>query len=155
MQESRNLEQLVAAAAYFGGNPGDPVKGLEHAHRIQIMMCDMLEQIADSIPGAIDHGLCAQLAEQLCPVLKSVHRFEEKALFPMLGDKEAGTIERLKHEHFDDECFAEELSEVLSNLGRRKKPENPEALGYMLRAFFEAMRRHVAFESDHLKLLVR
>ncbi len=161
MQESRNLEYLVTAAAYFGDPPDDPLEGLERAHGIQTMLCDLLEQIADSIPGDVDRGLCAKLASELGPVLKTVHRFEENALFPLVetgrADKAqiAATVERLKHEHFDDECFAEELAEALRDLSRTAEPENPDALGYMLRGFFEAMRRHVAFEREHLRQLVR
>ena len=154
MQESRNLEYLVTAAAYFGDPPSDPVEGLERAHRIQTMLCDLLEQIADSIPGGVDHGLCAQLASELGPVLKNIHCCEETSLFPLIENSQAdtsqtaSTVERLKHEHFDEECFAEELTEALRKLSRRKEPKNPDALGCMLRGFFEAMRRHVAFERN-------
>ena len=66
-----------------------------------------------------------------------------------------GTIDRLKHEHFDDQCFAEELTEALRGLSQTRKPDNPDALGYMLRGFFEAVRRYVAFEREHLRQLVR
>jgi hypothetical protein len=60
------------------------------------------------------------------------------------------TLTRLRFEHCEDECFAEELTEALHALGAGRAEINIEATGYMLRGFFEAMRRHIAFESEHL-----
>jgi hypothetical protein len=59
-------------------------------------------------------------------------------------------VERLRAEHIEDECFAGELTEALLVLGRDGSVDNPEALGFMLRGFFEAQRRHVAFEREHV-----
>ncbi len=60
------------------------------------------------------------------------------------------TLNRLRFEHCEDECFAEELTEALNALGSGNPDVNIEAIGYMLRGFFEAMRRHIAFESEML-----
>jgi hemerythrin-like domain-containing protein len=60
------------------------------------------------------------------------------------------TLDRLRFEHCEDECFAEELTEALHALGSGDQKVNIEAVGYMLRGFFEAMRRHIAFESEML-----
>ena len=43
----------------------------------------------------------------------------------------------------------------MRELGKGKSPGNPEATGYMLRGFFEALRRHIAFERDHLLAVLR
>ena len=43
MQESRNIEYLVTATAYFGSPPDDPLEGLEKAHGVQTVLCDLLE----------------------------------------------------------------------------------------------------------------
>jgi hypothetical protein len=53
-------------------------------------------------------------------------------------------------EHVEDSVAAEDISETLLAHGHGKPIDNPEALGYMLRAMFEALRRHVAFEQDHV-----
>ena len=45
---------------------------------------------------------------------------------------------------------AESFSEALLAYGHGRQIENPEAFGYMLRAFFESLRRHIAFERDHM-----
>jgi hypothetical protein len=42
------------------------------------------------------------------------------------------------------------LTEILLEIGHGGAVENPEALGFMLRAFFETIRRHVAFEREHV-----
>lgn len=160
MHDHQSLETIRRAAAYFSEPGKNPIEGLEKAFQAQLALCDLLEQIADSIPGNIDHGACSVLAGELCPLIRSIHRFEEESLYPLTqrtpdnAPQMAATIKRLKHEHFEDECFAEELVEALRELSLDKVPENPEAVGYMLRGFFEALRRHVAFEREHLEVLI-
>jgi len=160
MQEKQSLEVIYGAADYFGRLPVDPVAGLDKAHRAQLVLCDLLEHIADTIPGDVNHQTCLALAEQLGPLICSIHRFEEEMLFPLTmvhaetPSRVAETVKRLKHEHFEDECFAEELADALRELGTHKTASNPEALGYMLRGFFETLRRHVAFERDHLRQFI-
>ena len=65
------------------------------------------------------------------------------------GDPTLGaTLERLKYEHCEDECFAEELTEMLERLGAADQTVNAETAGYMLRGFFTSLRRHVGFERE-------
>jgi iron-sulfur cluster repair protein YtfE (RIC family) len=160
MPEDQSLETICQAAAYFSEPRKDPREGFEKAGQAQLALCDQLEQIADSIPGNINRRTCSVLAEKLNPLIRSVHRFEEDLLYPLTRRTRKNrsqmetTIKRLKHEHFEDECFAEELVEALRELSLDKTPENPEATGYMLRGFFEALRRHVAFEREHLEVLI-
>ncbi len=157
MQPEDNLEIICRASAFFRTTQPQPVEGFARAREALLALCELLEQIADSIPGDIDRPICSSLTRELTPFICSIHRFEEETLYP-LAQRQNGTagqsdetIERLKHEHLEDRCFAEELTEALRELGERKVPQNPDALGYMLRGFFEAMRRHVAFESEHLR----
>ncbi|MCB1418446.1 MAG: hemerythrin domain-containing protein, partial [Notoacmeibacter sp.] len=93
--------------------------------------------------------------------VRGVHSFEENAVFPKLerilanADGITHTIARLKYEHTQDECYAEELTDTLLRLGAGDKGLNFETVGYMLRGFFEAMRRHIAFEQEYLVMLAR
>ncbi|MCA1443802.1 hypothetical protein I6F07_27045 [Ensifer sp. IC4062] len=65
-------------------------------------------------------------------------------------------MERLKYEHCEDECFAEELTEMLGRLGAADRTVNAETAGYMLRGFFTSVRRHIRFEQECLcSVLVR
>ncbi|WP_419911377.1 hemerythrin domain-containing protein [Hoeflea sp.] len=161
MQQPAALELIDESARFFSAPDGDPLEALEKAHVTQLTICDMLEQIADSIPGQINRLTCGRLAEMLLPLIRNIHSFEEETLYPQAMDRLGTapeietTITRLKFEHCEDECFAEELADALHELASGNAPKNPEATGYMLRGFFEAMRRHIAFEHDHLVRLMR
>ncbi len=126
------------------------------AQQQQLRLCQGLEEIADSLPSGIHQQKCLYAARILGPLIKTIHDYEEKVLFPALQQTSdnaadcAKTLTRLKFEHFEDECFAEELAERLMALGSGDATINMEATGYMLRGFFEAIRRHVAFEREHL-----
>ena len=161
MQQPAGLDLIQEISRYFSGPVGDPLEAVERAHDGLFTLCDLLEQVADSIPSHISRKTCAGLGESLLPLLRDIHQFEEDVLYP-LAIKRLGatrqirsTITRLQYEHCEDLCFAEELSDVLRDLGIGKAPGNPEATGYMLRGFFEALRRHIAFERDHLLGVMR
>lgn len=134
----------------------DPFAALRKAHLEQLLLCDRLEEIADSLPDGINRQKCIYAARALGPMIRGVHRFEEEVVFPLIADRLKAkpeikaTLNRLRYEHCEDECFAEELTEALQALGAGRAEINIEATGYMLRGFFEAMRRHIAFESEHL-----
>ena len=113
---------------------------------------EMLEEIADSLPHSMNAGKCAKAAETLEPLVKRIHAFEEHEVFPRYaaanpGPVTAGMLERLREEHCVDECYAEELSDALRRVASTSDPISADTLGYMLRGFFEAMRRHQAFEN--------
>lgn len=126
---------------------------LHLAHNDILGMCELLEDIADSLPNHIDPKKCSRAAEMLEPLIKRVHRFEEDEIFPRYaGDAPSRslqkTLERLRAEHCEDECYAEELSDALYRVSSSADPVSSETLGYMLRGFFEAIRRHIAFERE-------
>ncbi|PWV98718.1 hemerythrin HHE cation binding domain-containing protein [Hoeflea marina] len=134
----------------------DPIAALRKAHLDQLALCDRLEEIADSLPAQVNRQKCIYAARALGPMIQGLHRFEEEVVFPLVASQRGGdpdiaaTLNRLRFEHCEDECFAEELTEALQDLGAGKTGINIEAIGYMLRGFFEAMRRHIAFEGEHL-----
>ena len=129
------------------------------AHDEQLRLCNELEDIADSLPGMVNRQKCIYAAKALGPLIRGVHHFEDNVLFPsfearMLASPDfAKTLARLKFEHFEDECFADELAERLLMLGTGRGDVNMEATGYMLRGFFESVRRHIAFEHDYFATL--
>lgn len=117
--------------------------------------CTALEEIADTLPDDIDPQRCLHLAMSLVPIIHAAHRFEEEILFDALKasdneDKHLDNIfERLHGEHYEDESFAEEVTECLREIASGAKL-NFDKAGYMMRGFFEGVRRHIAFERDHL-----
>lgn len=133
---------------------GDAIQAFARAHEDKLSLCQTLEEIADSLPDEVDKQKCKLAAREIWPLLRSVHSFEEKIIFPALADRLAHvvgieqTIARLKSEHAEDECYAEELTDTLLLLGAGDRGVNFEAVGYMLRGFFESVRRHVAFERE-------
>lgn len=127
----------------------------KEAHRLQLALCDDLEAIADSLPSNILNQDCLFAAKSLGRLIRDVHAYEEETLFPALSQvfqsssEFVGAIDRLTFEHLADECYADDIAEKLFYLGTGGRDVNMEALGYMLRGFFEALRRHIAFERDH------
>lgn len=127
---------------------------MRRAHFEKLRLCEVLEEIADSLPGRVDRLKCLGVANMLVPLLREIHRYEEDTIFPAYeavhGDTEASTTRRLRAEHVEDECFADEVTEVLLAIGHGRTVANAEALGFMLRGLFETIRRHIAFEREHI-----
>jgi hemerythrin-like domain-containing protein len=132
-----------------------PVKIIELAHSELLQLCASLEEIADSLPETVDTALCADVAAKLVPLTSDVHRFEETILFPWLEQRYPErqnlleSLRRLKSEHLEDEGYADEISETLLRLTEHERVQ-PETVGYMLRGFFEGMRRHISTEREYL-----
>ncbi|MDQ0453867.1 hemerythrin domain-containing protein [Rhizobium paknamense] len=147
---SQNSPLTFAAPACEGG-----LEWLARAHDEQLALCRELEEIADSLPANVNRQKCIYAAKALGPLIQGAHHYEETVLFAGLERSNGGnqtlqdTLNRLKFEHCEDECFAEELTDALLKLGSGDQV-NVEAVGYMLRGFFEGLRRHIAFEREHL-----
>lgn len=122
--------------------------------------CDRLETLADLLPDGIDNQDCLRLAQNIVPLVMRAHVFEEQVVFPYLDsnpdlpDSAKQSFERLKYEHFGDEAFAHDLCVSLREFVTHRERSNPETLSWMLRGFFEGVRRHVAFEQALLLPLI-
>lgn len=129
-----------------------PCIDMARLHEEKLALCAALEGVADDLPAQVDRLRCLTIASNLVPLLRACHRLEEEVVFPafLAQRDEAAVIDRLKAEHLEDDCAADDLTEMLLAIGHGEAITNPEALGYMLRAFFEATRRHIAFERDHI-----
>lgn len=146
---------VMKSAARVTGDGWKSIAWWKEAHRLQLALCDDLEAIADSLPSSIINHDCLFAAKCLVRLIRDVHAYEEETLFPALrqvfqsSPEFQAAVDRLKFEHLTDECYADEIAEKLIYVGSGGRDVNMEALGYMLRGFFEALRRHVAFERDH------
>lgn len=122
----------------------------------QSQICDELEVIADGLPDSIDVQSCLRTAQKLLPTIKIAHDFEERVLFPILKDrvdqqgKLAATVERLRYEHWGDEEYALDVHYALREFARQRGKANIDSLAWMLRGFFDGMRRHIAFDREFL-----
>lgn len=132
-----------------------PALVMRAIHRDKLMLCAALETIADALPDDVCRLECLRIASVLVPMLRGAHSYEDDVVFPAFaaapggGDTDA-TLHRLRVEHVEDESFADEVTEVLLAVGHGKPIENPEAFGFMLRGLFETLRRHIAFEREHV-----
>ncbi len=130
-------------------------------HERQLALCAALEGIADTLPDAVDHQHVLQVARALPDLVQRAQRLEEDVLFPLLARRATVGVEveamlaRLRSEHVEDACYAEDIQEALQALGEGRQARSTESLAYMLRGFFSALRRHVAVESDLLATLSR
>lgn len=120
-------------------------------------ICDLLEGIADGLPNDVPRAQCQVLASSVADQLRATHAVENRVLLPLLlASEHAGlrnAANRLRQEHeFDDQAVME-VEEALHDLILGKSVLSPDATGYLLRSFFESVRRHVHAEQDLLFLL--
>jgi hemerythrin-like domain-containing protein len=125
-------------------------------HNIQLQLCEELEEIADTLPNVSNTQKVLIICRDILPIVKMAHQFEEKTLFPALTPSQpddnalSRNLERLRYEHWEDESFAEEICEELKVFVNNPSKAIVDKLSYMLRGFFEGMRRHIAFEVEYL-----
>ncbi len=127
-------------------------------HDALTLLCDELEALADSLPRDRLRGLT--VGSRVHRLIVSSHTIEEAHLFGPLAtltrqipDMQP-TLARLRSEHHADSCCSEEINDALLAFGRVQESITADALGYMLRAFFVSVRRHVAFEREILSPLL-
>ncbi len=139
----------------------DLISRVEESYDKLLALCAHLEGFADALPDAIDRQECLIMSRALGPMVHRIQEFEEQQVFPVLLAWQAikpemtETIDRLKIEHQLDSCYAEDVQDMLRGLGEGRPTLSPDAAGFMLRGFFEAMRRHVAFEQQFLVPLLQ
>jgi hemerythrin-like domain-containing protein len=131
-----------------------PLEIIEEEHALQLELCELLESIADGLPGTFEPALAVIAISILNGSVRAHIKFEEDALFPVLrerlspNDAVVQAMACLSQEHERDEDIADELVEALKDALKSGTPENPETLGYILRGFFESQRRHIAWENN-------
>jgi hypothetical protein len=141
-------------------NAGDVAKTYRSFLAEKNRFCDHLEALADLLPDGVDRQDCLLIAQHALPLVLRAHAFEEQVVFPYLDrDPEIPasakqSFERLKFEHMGDEDYANDLCISLREFVTHRDRVNPETLSWMLRGFFEGLRRHVAFERALLLPLI-
>ncbi|MDE2446753.1 MAG: hemerythrin domain-containing protein [Alphaproteobacteria bacterium] len=117
-------------------------------------ICARLEKIADALPAIDDAEAMREFASTLPTLLRAVHAYEELRIFPALLNNGplllAGTIERLKEEHASDEDYADDVCLAIETYLIEQDRNRAESLSWMLRGFFENIRRHIAYEREHI-----
>lgn len=125
-----------------------------------LTLCNELEHIADGLPNDVDKQACLRLGHAATAVVTSVHELEEGLLFPALVQRWPNigelpsTVERLRREHRGDEYYAEEVEDALIAFAEGRRLMSPDAIGYLLRGFFEGQRRHIALGRELMRPLL-
>lgn len=130
-------------------------------HDEQLALCDILEQIADGLPKDVDTALCHKTADRLYSVMQLATANERAILGATLTEMGAvrhldlgRTARRLLRESEEDFSHAEELQDALSTVGSERPAVGTDALGYMLRGFFESRKRRIALEREMVMALL-
>ncbi len=138
----------------------DIIDAMRLIHDRKVAICQELEDIADGLPAAVDALSCLSVATKLLPVLRRAHEYEEKVIFPAyeklaVPPGPSASMDRLRAEHISDEYFAADLTAILLTIGHGGPVDHAETFGFMLRGFFDGLRRHVAFEDEHIVPAIR
>ncbi|WP_224404953.1 hemerythrin domain-containing protein [Afifella sp. IM 167] len=153
--QHKHLEALIACAAKAPNAEAirlDPFQLIAFEHALQERLCDLLEAIADALPNQVTRESAEAAATTLRTYFPAHLRLENEILFPALAApcradrsvREAINLSRAEHDA--DEASALELAEALANRDEEGRYRAAEALGYLLRSFFESQRRHIAWE---------
>lgn len=128
---------------------GDPFGYYDYDNRAQRALADLLEGIADSLPDEINRASAALAAGLLRTAVAHHDAIEEQGLFPLIearapiGAPLRRAVAIARREHGETIGRAIELAEELDALARTGCARNAESLGFMLRAFFDGLRRHM------------
>ena len=126
--------------------------------RRQEDLSDALEGLADDLPARVDTHGALRLSRGLRPILRRCHLEEETVIFPALRavrDDLGPILHRLRVEHMEDEDHAGDLHDAMGVFVSSRTGRDADRIGYMLRTLFVGLRRHVAFDRDHVLPIVR
>ncbi len=144
----------------------DPLKLIEKEQSHLLSLCDRLEEIADEFPDHSNSDTSKKVAQELRSALPRLHNHIQQILFPMLQkralpqDSIEEIIAGFTHEHAMDDGYVLGVLEILDELSIDRRilelrAANYEAAGYLLRGFFEALRRHLRWQNFIVLRLAR
>ncbi|MCI4660828.1 MAG: hypothetical protein MRY63_03270 [Neomegalonema sp.] len=133
---------------------------LDKSAAAQLRLCDTLEEAADELPSfsARRLGACSSAlrllgeAREIGPVSAAMRQIESAP--PALQKLEKVLI-LIADEATQDADLALELADALDEVIRIGVIFNPDALGYLMRQFFENKRRHLSWRREAFVLPVR
>lgn len=140
---------------------GDPLDFILDDHKRQFVLCEELDQLAESLDTDDVATRAAELLDFLQNDLPRHIMDEERDLFPMLkdrcGDEDGlkGILSQLSKEHELDEDLVDFLKDDLQVLIAGREIPNPTRLFINLREFTETQRRHLDMENRTVMVLAR
>ena len=160
---SKREEDAIRKALAMNGRNGSRniLEWLQCEHGVQQELCDVLESIADALPGPVDEVQAAFALTVLRTGLARHIALQERLLFPLLrrrarkDDLITSVIGQIELQNVTDEDLAHDAADQLERAVQRGRPDNPDMLGYLLRTVFECRRRHIVWEDIVLLPLAR
>lgn len=141
--------------------PRDPIAFILDEHERQFEICDRLENFVGTLEsepsGQEVQSLLAFLTEDLPVHIDD----EERDLFPMLASRGYNDpnlniiLEQLAAEHELDRGLVEPILEELRRIAEDRAPSDSRRFCMEVRAFTEAMRRHINWENRVVVPLAR
>ncbi len=141
--------------------PGSLLHVIEQEHSAEMCLCDLLEQLADALPEPLDTEITPAGITTLRNCIRRHIILEENYLYPVLVKRakpdefNKDLLALIAREHASDESHAHEAADEMEEALSRGHVPKPEMLGYMLRCYFEARRRHIAWENAIILPLAR
>lgn len=129
-------------------------------HLLVHRVCVELEALADGLPDLPGEQHLVSLAAALRAGIPAHCRHEEEEIrqrLSRLGDVSEAVktaCDFLTFEHQENDPLGDELAEALENAVEKGCAENPEALGYLVRQYFQTIRRHLMWEDYVFKYVI-
>lgn len=137
------------SARHGAGAATDALARLGYDHKAQRSLADLLEALADSLPDEVHRGSAELAAGLLREMTGRSDTWPAQAVFARIerGLPADSPVRRgialARREKTECDGRAIELAEELDALAETGRARNPDALGFMLRAFFDGLRRHI------------
>lgn len=134
---------------------------LESEHRLQQELCEVLEEIADALPGPVEPARVEFATTVLRTSVRRHIAIQTHLLFPVLrqraleSDEIKTLIGQITADNAADEVLAYDTADQLEAAVEKRQAGKPDMLAYMLRGMFEGRRRHIAWEMSVLIPLAR
>lgn len=154
------MERFESTIAACLGELSPSLDAISGIYGLQGRLCDRLEEIADALPE-FDPALIGRVMPFLRDALPCLMCYEETVWLPAISNRAdpncnlARLSEQVRTEHEADRDSALDINDTLGALVDGKQMQDANCNGYMLRAFFEALSRHVAWECHSLLPIAR
>lgn len=153
MPQDRDFKIPPLTGLHEAHHPHNALALIREEQSSHLMICSILEGIADGLPAAVDLRLTRCAVPLLTESVQRHVSLQENCLFPVLrasaglrGENVEDVLEQLAQEHSEDQSLALEIADTLTEFLENRDILNADTLGYLLRCFFEGFRRHAAWE---------
>ena len=123
------------------------VRNLQAQHSSLGTLCGVLERVADDLPSDVKLCSVAEARELLADFIDNI-RQEAGGTLDDAKIATPGAIGGLFRERRKDALLAEEVLDALNGYVAGERRLNANALGYLLRSFFDRIHQRIALERE-------